>query len=65
MVRLAMTTRSARYTSPSHDEVELTQPFTGLEGNAENGKPSRVYYSVEHYRARMAEHGEEIYPQPT
>lgn len=59
------TTRAARFTTATHDEVELTHPFEGIEGHQDNGKKMHAYYSTEHYAARQAEHGHAIYPEPT
>lgn len=58
------TTRSARFTSAAHDEVELIYPFEALEGHQDNGKPQYGYYSAERYASKQLEHGHEIYPEP-
>jgi len=56
--------RAARYSSADHSEIELSFPFEGLPGHADNGKQQHAFYSPERYAEKQAEHSKDTYPDP-
>lgn len=59
-----ITERSARYSSDSHNEIEISYPFDGLPNDSRNGEKQTTFYDAEQYASRQFEHGKLVYPDP-
>lgn len=56
--------RTAHYTTPAADEVQLNYTIEAAAGSQLNGQPGVVFYPTEDYRKRQQKHGAATYPEP-
>jgi len=58
------TKRTARFSTPAHDEVEVCYPFESVAGHKLNGQQQTVFYPTDLYNKRKKRHGRRYYPVP-
>ena len=56
--------RTAKFTTPAQDEVQLNYIIEASPSSMLHGTPGIAFYSIECYRSRQTAHGVATYPEP-